>query len=55
MLFDVYVQDKFYKVIEASNVADVLRAVGQDITNNLVPDFDKDRNHDVKIVPQDNA
>ena len=55
MLFDVYVQDTFYKVIEASNVTDVLRIVGTDISNNVVPNFDKTKNHDIRIVPQDNA
>ena len=55
MVFDVYVQDSFYKAIEGSNVADVLKQVSQDMVNNLIPNFDPAKNHDVRIVPQDNA
>lgn len=55
MIFDVYVQDSFYKAIEGSNVADVLKQVGLDIVNNLIPNFDHTKNHDVRIVPQDNT
>lgn len=55
MVFDVYVQDSFYKAIEGNSVGDVLKQVGQDIVNNLVPNYDPARNHDVRIVPQDNT
>jgi len=55
MVFDVYVQDTYYKAIEASNVTDVLRIVGIDISNNLVLHFDPAKNHDIRIVPQDNT
>lgn len=55
MVFDVYVQDSFYKAIEGNNVADVLKQVGQDIVNNIIPNFDPAKNHDVRIVPQENV
>lgn len=55
MIFNVYVQDNFYKTMEGSNVADILKQVGDDILNHLVPNFDPTKNHDVRIVPQDNT
>lgn len=55
MVFDVYVQDNFYKAMEGSNVAEVLKQVGQDLLNNLIPNFDHTRNHDVRIIPQENS
>ena len=55
MVFDVYVQDNYYKAIEASSVTDVLRIVGTDISNNLIPNFDPAKNHNIRIIPQDNT
>ena len=55
MVFDVYIQDNYYKAIEGDNVADILKQVGQDIVNNVIPNFDHSRNHDVKVVPRENA
>jgi hypothetical protein len=55
MVFDVYIQENYYKAMEGDNVADVLKQVGQDIVNNAVPNFDHSKNHDVKIVPRENA
>lgn len=55
MVFDVYVQDNFYKTMEGNNVADVLKQVGHDINSNLIPNFDSSKNHNVKIVPKENT
>ena len=55
MLFDVYIQDNYYKVVEASDVTDVLKIVGTDIGNGAVPNFDKTKDHNIRIIAQDNA
>lgn len=52
MFFNVYVQDKFYKIMEGKDVGEILVKVGRDIAENKVPDFDPTKNHDVKIEPQ---
>lgn len=51
MQYDVFVQGKHYKLIEAANTGDALRAVALDIADGLVPDFDAEKNHDIQIVP----
>lgn len=52
-LYDVYVQEKFYKVMEADNTGSVLAMVADDIKNNLVQDFDNTQNQNIKIVPKE--
>ena len=51
--YDVYVQEKFYKVIEAKNTGDVLSKVAEDLKNNLVPDFDAAQNQNIRIVKKE--
>jgi len=52
-LYDVYVQEKFYKTVGAENTGKVLSIVSKDIQDNLVPDFDNTQNQNIKIVPKE--
>lgn len=50
MLFDVYIQDKFYQTIEANNTGEVLTQVAIDISQGKVevnPNFPQN----IKIEP----
>ena len=51
MQFDVSVQGKPYKTIEAPNTGVVLSIVAEDIAAGLVPDLDPDADHNIVIVP----
>jgi hypothetical protein len=52
MEYDVYVQDKFYKVMSGDYTSDILKQVTNDILENLVPNFDPTQNHNIKINPK---
>jgi hypothetical protein len=49
MQFDVSIQGKPYKTIEASNTGAVLFIVAKDIGAGLVPDFNPAQPHDIVI------
>lgn len=51
MQFDVSVQGKPYKTIEAPNTGAVLSIVAEDIAAGRVPDFDPASDHDIVITP----
>lgn len=48
--FEVYVQGKFYKTVSAENTGEVLRIVISDIGAGLVPDFNPEEAHNIRIV-----
>lgn len=52
MQFDVSVQGKPYKTIEAPNTGSVLSIVAADIAAGRVPDFNPALPHSISIVPQ---
>jgi hypothetical protein len=49
--YNVYVQDKFYKSFEMEFVNDILTQVNQDISNNLVSDYNPNLPPNIKIQP----
>jgi hypothetical protein len=49
--YNVYVQDKFYKVFEMEFVNDILTQVNEDISNNLVSGYDPNQPSNIKIQP----
>jgi len=49
--YDVFVQDKFYKTFEMEFINDILTQVNQDISNNLVSDYDPNVPPNIKIQP----
>lgn len=49
MQFNVSVQGKPYKTIEAPNTGVVLSIVAEDIAAGRVPDFDHNADHDIVI------
>ena len=49
--YDVYIQDKFYKTFEMEFVNDILTQVNQDISNNLVSDYDPSLPANIKVQP----
>jgi len=49
--YNVYVQDKFYKTVEAEFMNEILTKVVEDISNNLVPDYDINLPSSIKIQP----
>lgn len=49
MHFEVFVQDKFYKSLEAKNTGEALTVVARDIKSGLVPNFDSSKNHEIKL------
>lgn len=51
MKHKVYIQDKFYKVIEAENTGSVLSQVSFDIKNGLVPNLEINIPHDIRVEP----
>lgn len=51
MKFDISVQGKFYKTVEAPNTGSVLALVAGDIAAGRVPDLDTDEPHDISITP----
>lgn len=51
MKYNVYVQDKFYKVIEAENTGSVLSQVSLDIKNGLLPNLDINIPHNIRVEP----
>ena len=51
MQFDVSVQGKPYKTIEAPNTGAVLSIVAEDIAAGRVPDFDPAAPHNIVITP----
>lgn len=51
MKFDISVQGKFYKTVEAPNTGAVLNIAAEDIAAGVVPDFDHDQPHDIVITP----
>lgn len=54
MQYDVYVQDTFYKTLEADYTNSALTQVTLDIQNGLVPDYDPDQPAAIKLVPVEN-
>jgi len=50
MKFDISVQGKFYKTVEAPNTGAVLNIAAEDIAAGLVPDFDASEPHDISIT-----
>lgn len=48
--FDVYVQEKLYKTITAETTGEVLGVVSNDIAAGLVPDFNPEEAHNIRIV-----
>jgi hypothetical protein len=51
MKYNVYVQDKFYKVIEAQNTGSVLSKVSLDIKNGLVPNLEINIPNNIRVEP----
>ena len=51
MQFNVSVQGKPYKTIDAPNTGAVLSIVAEDIAAGRVPDFDPTADHDIVITP----
>ena len=51
MQFNVSVQGKLYKTIEAPNTGVALSMVAEDIAAGLVPDLDPAADHNIAIVP----
>lgn len=51
MQFNVSVQGKPYKVIEAPNTGVALVLVSADVRNGLVPDFDPNEDQNIVITP----
>jgi len=49
--YDVYVQDKFYKRIEADYTHHALTQVTLDIQDNLVPDYDETQPPRIALRP----
>jgi len=47
--FNVSVQSKFYKVVEAVHTGAALSLISKDIASGLVPDFDPNKPHDIVI------
>lgn len=47
--YDVFVQGKFYKTFEMEFINDILTQVNQDISNNLIVDFDNTKPSEVVI------
>jgi len=52
--YDVYVQDKFYKTFELDYVNEILTLVNEDISNNLVADYDNSLPPNITIKPSSN-
>ena len=50
--YNVYVQNKFYKVMSGEYTSDVLRQVTLDIDAGNVEDFDPAKPHNIRIEPQ---
>lgn len=51
MQFNVSVQGKPYKTMEAPNTGAVLSLIAKDIAAGLVPDFDPNAPHNIVIAP----
>lgn len=51
MLFNVYIQDKFYKTFEAENTGEVLTQVAIDISQGKV-EIDNNFPQNIKIEPK---
>jgi hypothetical protein len=51
MQFNVSVQGKPYKIIEAENTLAVIVEVSNDINSGLVPDFNPDADQEIVITP----
>ena len=51
-LYNVYVQDNFYKVMSGEYTSDVLRQVTLDINAGNVEGFDPAEPHNIRIEPQ---
>jgi hypothetical protein len=49
--YDVFVQDKFYKTVEMEFINDILSQINEDISNNLVSDYDHNSPPNIKIQP----
>ena len=51
MQYKVYVQDKFYKIIEAPNTGSVLSQVSLDIKAGKIPDLDISIPQNIRVEP----
>ena len=51
MKYNVYVQDTFYKVIEANSTGSVLSQVSLDIKNDKIPNIDKNIPQNIRVEP----
>ena len=47
--YQVFIQDQFYKIIEANNTGEVLAIIAKDIQNGI-PSMDYNQSHNIKIV-----
>jgi hypothetical protein len=51
MKYNVYVQDIFYKIIEADTTGAVLSQVSLDIKNDQIPNIDKNIPQNIRVEP----
>jgi hypothetical protein len=49
--YDVFVQGKFYKTVEMEFINDILSQINEDISNNLVSDYDPSLPPNINIQP----
>jgi len=49
--YNVFVQGKFYKTVEMEFINDILSQVNEDISNNLVSDYDPNVPANIKVQP----
>lgn len=47
--YEVYIQNNFYKTIEAEDTDDVLKIVSQDIQDHI-PEMDYEQDHQISIT-----
>jgi hypothetical protein len=53
--YDVYVQGKFYKTIEAPYTNNVLTQVTLDLADGLVPDYDETKPQNIELRKPEEA
>jgi len=51
MQYDIYVQDNYYKTVEAENTHDVLVVIGKDMAAGLI-NVDENKAHAIRIEPK---
>jgi hypothetical protein len=55
MKYNVKLQGKFYKQIEANDTLEVLRQISADISENRIEWLDLEQSHNIEILPEGEA